>query len=248
MPRHAPACERPGPLVVRKHLCVRVHAPSHRRARALAARARDVRWQQPHAVAQRRGVLGIARSTPSRARALCVPVASAPHVSFHYPHADRSTHGPMSTPRVPSEYPASSREDGPCSNHRSSTVSEVPAAARARTAPQRTRLPYARESPPSTLRARCEKAFHPIGAAVPCGAVVRAYSLSALREAMCASTAQVPLPPPQVLWKVCAHCGTAGVPFVARARRGHACSHPSSTRVQYPLGRRPMRPPRAVLV
>ena len=29
-----------------------------------------------------------------------------------------------------------------------------------------------------------------------------------------------------VLWKVCAHCGTAGVPFVGRARRGHACSTP----------------------
>ena len=34
----------------------------------------------------------------------------------------------------------------------------------------------------------------------------------------------------QVLWKVCAHCGTAGVPFVARARRGHACSTP----LEYP--------------
>ena len=37
MPSRAPACERPGPLVFRKHPCVRVHAPSHCRARALAA-------------------------------------------------------------------------------------------------------------------------------------------------------------------------------------------------------------------
>jgi hypothetical protein len=37
------------------------------------------------AVAQRRGVLGIVGSTPSRARALCVPVASAPHGPFHFP-------------------------------------------------------------------------------------------------------------------------------------------------------------------
>jgi hypothetical protein len=36
--------------------------------------------------------------------------------------------------------------------------------------------------------------------------------------------------PVHVLWKVCAHCGTAGVPFVARARRGHACSTP----LEYP--------------
>jgi hypothetical protein len=43
----------------------------------------------------------------------------------------------------------------------------------------------------------------------------------------------------QVPWKVSAHCGTAGVPFAARARKGHACSTPSSTRVRYPLGRRP---------
>jgi hypothetical protein len=67
------------------------------------------------------------------------------------PRADRSTHGPMSTPRVPSEYPASTEEDGPCSDCRSSTVSEAPAAALSRTTPQRPRSPYARESPPSTL-------------------------------------------------------------------------------------------------
>ena len=73
------------------------------------------------------------------------------------PRADRSTNMPMSTPRVPSEYPASSGEDGRRSDYRSSTVSEAPAAARARTTPERPRVPYARGSPPSTLRARCER-------------------------------------------------------------------------------------------
>jgi hypothetical protein len=64
-------------------------------ARARTHRRTAVRVPSPHvaastlaaapAVAQRRGVLGIVGSTPSRARTLCVPVASAAHVPFHCP-------------------------------------------------------------------------------------------------------------------------------------------------------------------
>jgi hypothetical protein len=63
MPRRAPACKRL-PVRVREHRCVRLHAPSHWRARTLAARGREYAGSSPPAAAQRRGVLGIVRSTP----------------------------------------------------------------------------------------------------------------------------------------------------------------------------------------
>ncbi len=65
-----PACAR-----THRRTAVRVPSP-HVAGSTLAAAP---------AVAQRRGVLGMVWSTPSRARALCVPVASAAHVAFHCP-------------------------------------------------------------------------------------------------------------------------------------------------------------------
>ena len=46
MPRRARACER-RPVGVRKHPCVRPHAPSHCRARALVARGREYAGSSP---------------------------------------------------------------------------------------------------------------------------------------------------------------------------------------------------------
>jgi hypothetical protein len=111
---------------------------------------------------------------------------------------------------------------GPCSDFRSRTVSEAWGAARA----------------PSTLGARCEKGWYPIGAAVPCVPwYVRIRSVRVVRpcgraprkcpfrrrarplaarvracESLVTFRVSVHVP-----WKVCAHCGTAGVRFVARA-------------------------------
>jgi hypothetical protein len=85
MPRRARGCERSGPLVsvsipacacTHRRTTVRVPPSPHVAVSTLAAAP---------AVAQRRGVLGIVGSTPSRARALCVLVASAAHVPFHCP-------------------------------------------------------------------------------------------------------------------------------------------------------------------
>ncbi len=195
MPRPAPACERvPVLLSVSTPVCACTHRRTAVRVPSPHVAASTLAAAPP--MAQRRGVLGIVRSTPSSARALRVAVASAAHIPVPLPRADRSTHGPMSTPRVPSEYPASSNKDGPCSDYRSSTVSEAPGAARARTTPQRTQLPYGRESPPSTLRALLREGVVPHRRRRAVRAVVRAYSLSALRAAVCASTAHVPLPPP----------------------------------------------------
>jgi hypothetical protein len=160
-----------------------------------------VRWQQPPEVAHRRGVLGIVGSTPSRARAPCVPVASAAHVPFHY----HSTHGPMSTPRVPSKYPASSGEVGPL-----------------------LRLPF-------EYRIR--------GAA----------GLRVLAALPSTHDGRTPVSPLRVLSDPAARrlCTLSAPP--CRACRGtcvlaqwRAFSTPSSTRVQYPLGRRPMWPHRVM--
>jgi hypothetical protein len=55
-------------------------------------------------------------------------------------------------------------------------------------------MPYARETPPSTLRTPLREGVVPYRRRRAVRAVVRAYSLSALREAVCASTTRAPLP------------------------------------------------------
>jgi hypothetical protein len=163
------------------------------------------------------------------------------------PRADHSTHGPMSTPRVPSEYPASSEEDGPLRR----LPFQVPYPRR-----RRPRFPaplpsaHDRRAPASPLRVLSTPAARRGGTLsappVPCRAVVCAYSPSALREARCASTAQGPLPPP------CAYPRSTG-PCVSVASDLSSIRTCTMTPPRVPVcsalsDEDPMRPPRAVLV
>ncbi len=91
----------------------------------------------------------VSLAVPPRVLVLCA--STTPRRSFHA----RAHEYPASTPPIT---PVSTQEDGPLLR----LPFQVPyprrgGGARARTAPQRTRSPYARESPPSTLRPRCEK-------------------------------------------------------------------------------------------
>ncbi len=237
MPHRARGCER-RPVGVRKHPCVRPHAPSHCLARALAARGREYAGSRPHNGSAPWGTRYRMQYPIASSYSVVRPRLSAAHDPFHC----LAQIIPRTGPRVP--YP---RGGG----------AHVPAP-----------LPSAHDCRTSPLRVLSEPAATRGGtqSAPPC----RAYSLSALREAVCASTAQVPLPPPCACPRSTGPCvGVASELSSIRTRTMEgvcALRHGWSTfrrpgtkraRLQHPprvpvcstlSDEDPMRPPRAVLV
>jgi hypothetical protein len=223
MPRRAPACERL-PVGVRKHPCVRVHAPSHCRASALAARGREYSGSTP-AVAQRRGVLGIVRSTPMEG------VCALRHgrSTFRRPGTKRARakhplEHPCAVPSRTKTHAADACCAGVSALH--GPVHEDFAAQRhERCTTQVFRLELARRHDPRRAVGAQDVEFPVRPPRARCRAVRLRLSAAAAPDRCC---------PP--------------VPLCTFGRLRTRSAPPSSTRVQYPLGRRPMRPPRAVLV